>query len=307
GRGLFAAFPVFRSAILELDDVYRGETGESLLETTGLFVAEDSLVSPPSLSLSPTGWPVTITVAAIAMLPEMALFDLLVSVGITPSSLAGHSAGETAILYASGAGSKAMALEVAIARGQAMTVTESVDLGMASLACSADVAKNIISQISDAKGTIDISCFNSPSSVALSGNAELLAETISLARAQGIFAQRIRTMVPGHSSFMDAIKDDYLTRMTEIFARYPGPHIPSVPVFSTCTGKVLVDEFSPSYFWDNCRNPVLFSPAISSLVDFHTTVHSDLIFLEISCHAVLSSVIYAHGVPETSVLCPMSR
>jgi acyl transferase domain-containing protein len=298
GRGLFAAFPVFKSTILELDDVYRRVVGVSLVETTGLFV---SSASPRSIVLSPTGWPVTITVSSIAML-QMALFDLLVSVGIPPSSLAGHSAGETAILYASGAGSKAMALEIAIARGQAMTATESADLGMASLACAADVAKEIISAIS---GTLEISCFNSPDSVALSGSAELLEEAITFARAQGIFAQRIRTMVPGHSSFMDKIKIDYLSRMSEIFARYPGPHVPQIPVFSTCTGKALVDEFSPAYFWDNCRNPVLFSPAISSLLNFHIDCYP--IFLELSCHAVLSSLIYPHGISEKSVLCPMRR
>jgi acyl transferase domain-containing protein len=238
---------------------------------------------------------------------QIALFDLLVSVGITPSSLAGHSAGETALLYASGAGSKAMTVEVAIARGQAMTITESVDVGMASLGCSADVATKIISQLAITDGSIQISCFNSPDSVALSGSAEMLEEAIVLAQAQGIFAQRIRTMVPGHSSFMDKIKDDYISRMTEIFTRYPGPHIPDIPVFSTCTGQLLVDEFSPSYFWANCRKPVLFSPAISNLRDFHAAALSDPVFLEISCHPVLASSIYRHGVFEKSVLCPMRR
>ncbi|KAJ6473847.1 hypothetical protein C8R45DRAFT_1011985 [Mycena sanguinolenta] len=300
GRVLFSIFPAFRSTILELDDVYKRVIGESLLESTGLFVTRTSL---PSLSLSPSGWPVTITVAAIAML-QMALFDLLMSAGVMPSSFAGHSAGETALLYASGAGSKAMALEIAIARGQAMTVTESVDTGMASLGCSADVAKQLISRLS---GNIEISCFNSPDSVAISGSAELLTQAVSLAQAQGIFAQRIRTMVPGHSSYMDRIKEDYMARMTDIFTRYPGPHIPKVPVFSTCTGQVLVDEFSPSYFWANCRNPVLFSAAITNLLSFHGDTASSAVFLEISCHPVLSSLIWSHNVPTKSVLCPMRR
>jgi acyl transferase domain-containing protein len=283
-----------------LDEVYKRLIGESLLESTGLFVTP---TSPPPLSLSPSAWPVTITVTAIAML-QMALFDLTVSGGVMPSSFAGHSAGETAILYASGAGSKAMALEIAIARGQAMAVTESIDAGMASLACSADVAMEIISEIS---GNIEISCFNSPESIAISGSADLLAQAISLAQARGIFAQRIRTMVPGHSSYMDKIKADYMTRMTDIFTRYPGQHIPNVPVFSTCTGQALVNEFSPSYFWDNCRNPVLFSAAISNLLDFHGDTSSNPVFLEVSCHPVLSSSIYPHNVPKKSVLCPMRR
>ncbi|KAJ7440955.1 hypothetical protein FB451DRAFT_1442691, partial [Mycena latifolia] len=307
GRGLFAEFPVFRATILELDEIYRKQVGESLLETTGLFLPGGSLRSNPPMHLSSTGWPVTITVSAIAML-QMALFDLLASVGITPSSLTGHSAGETAVLYASGAGSKAMALEIAIARGQAMSATESETVGMASLGCSADRAEQIISQLSPTQNMIEISCFNSPHSVALSGSVESLEKVIAVVQAAGIFVQRIKTMVPGHSSFMDKIKDDYLSRMIDIFDRYPGPHIPDLPVFSTCSGETLVHEFSASYFWDNCRNPVLFSPAISNLLKFHASIGSTpVVFLEISCHAVLSSSILRHGVSEKLVLCPMRR
>ncbi|KAJ7606255.1 hypothetical protein FB45DRAFT_1068712 [Roridomyces roridus] len=298
GRGLFAVFPVFRSTILELDGVYRRVVGESLLETTGLFI---SSASSPSIVLSPDGWPVTITVSAIAML-QIALFDLLVSVGITPSSLAGHSAGETAVLYASGAGSKEMALEIAIARGQSMTITESPNLGMASLACSADVARAIISRMS---GAVEISCYNSPNSVTISGTSTLLAEAVDLARADGIFAQRIRTMVPGHSSYMDPIRDECMARMEDIFARYTGPRVPRIPVFSTCTGETLVNAFTPAYFWSNCRHAVLFSSAISSVLEFHTDAAP--IFLEISCHPVLATLIASHGVTDKSVLCPMRR
>ncbi|KAJ7708733.1 hypothetical protein B0H17DRAFT_1030700 [Mycena rosella] len=305
GRGLFAEFPVFRSTILELDDVYRRIIGASLLQTTGLFVSGPGT---PSVQLSTTGWPVIITVASIAML-QMALFDLLKSVGVAPGSLAGHSAGETALLYTSGAGSKAMALEIAIARGQAMTVTESEDVGMASLACNADVAAQIVARIShDAPGFLEISCFNSPDSVAISGSAPLLTKAIALAKEEGYLATRIATMVPGHSSAMDEIKDDYMSRMTDIFKRYPGPHIPVVPVFSTCREQIFVDEFSPSYFWDNCRNPVRFSPAIANLLTFHAdTDVTPVAFIEISCHAVLSSSILRHGVSDKSVLCPMRR
>ncbi|KAJ6487079.1 hypothetical protein C8R47DRAFT_951995, partial [Mycena vitilis] len=299
GRRLYSSFPVFRATIIELDDVYRRVVGESLIETTGLFV---SPITSPSILLTQSAWPVTITVAAIAML-QMALFDLSLSVGITPSAFVGHSAGETAILYTSGAGSKAMALEIAIARGQAMTVTERDDLGMAALACGADAAEKIISQIAVTDGALEISCFNSSVSVALSGSVCHLGEAIALARSQGIFAQRIRTMVPGHSSYMDVIKDDYLARMADVFARYPGSHIPNVPVFSTCTGKKLVAKFCPAYFWDNCRKPVLFSQAISNLL----ASFPDPIFLEISCHPVLSSSILQHSVDERSVLCPMRR
>ncbi|KAJ7779717.1 hypothetical protein B0H16DRAFT_1299877, partial [Mycena metata] len=307
GGKLFAEFPVFRATILELDGVFQRQIGISLIDTTGLFTAGYHDRSPPSL-LS-TGWPVITTLAANTML-QIALVDLFASIGIVPGALVGHSAGETVELYASGAGSKAMALEIAIARGQAMASAQGVDAGMVSLSCSAGVVTRLISKIGGAtKGTLEISCFNSPESVTVSGTAVLLERLINSAQAAGILATRLTTVIPAHCSLMNKIKDDFVSRMTEVFDRYPGPHIPSLPVFSSSNGHVLVDEFTPSYFWDNCRKPVLFSSAISNVLDFHRfdTESSSIVFVEISCHPVLSSLIKHHGVAEKLVLCPMLR
>ncbi|KAF8180692.1 hypothetical protein K438DRAFT_2170972 [Mycena galopus ATCC 62051] len=275
GRQLFSDYPVFRNTILELDDTYRRIKGVSLIESTGLFSAAESQTSP-SIILPDLGWPVTVTVSSIAML-QMALFDLLKSVGIVPDMMLGYSAGETAILYASGAGPKEMAMEIAIARGEAMTPTESEEVGMAMLACSAEHATKLMARIrGENSGVLELSCFNAPKSITVSGTAALLDKLAARAKSEGLFAQRIRTMVPGS-------------------------HVPRIPVFSTCRHKPLVEKFTPSYFWDNCRNAVLFSDAMSAVV------HSSPIFLEVSCHPVLSSSILEHGVPENRVLCPMRR
>ncbi|KAF8209013.1 hypothetical protein K438DRAFT_1960740 [Mycena galopus ATCC 62051] len=299
GRQLFAEYPVFRNTILELDAVFRRVKGVSFIESTGLFSAARDQPSSPTIPLCDFGWPVAITVSSIAMI-QMALFDLLKSVGIIPDMLLGHSAGETAILYASGAGPKEMAMEIAIARGEAMTSTEGPEVGMAMLACSPEHATKLIGRVT-AEGVLELSCFNTPTSIAVSGTAAALDEVIALGKSEGLFAQRIRTMVPGHSSFMDPIKDVYLAKIDDIFARYPGSHAPGIPVFSTCRDERFVETFSSSYFWDNCRNAVLFSDAVSAVLE------SSPIFLEVSCHPVLSSSILQHGVADTRVLCPMRR
>jgi acyl transferase domain-containing protein len=100
---------------------------------------------------------------------------------------------------------------------------------------------------------------------------------------------------------MDDIKIDYYARMNDIFSRYPGPHAPRIRVFSTCQEQMLVDMFTARYFWDNCRNPVQFNNAVSH------SLPSSPVFIEISCHPVLSSSILARGVPDARVLCPMRR
>ncbi|KAF8193609.1 hypothetical protein K438DRAFT_2017705 [Mycena galopus ATCC 62051] len=300
GRQAVTQYPVFKNTILQLDEVYRRIKGVSLVESTGLFTI---LGFPAAQTLPDAAWPVTTTVSAIAMV-QIAMFDLLKSVGIVPNMMLGHSAGETAALYASGAGPKEMAMEIAIARGDAMTCTESADVGMAILACDSSQASDFLAQVISEKGGVaELSCFNTPDSVAISGTATLLDAAVVLCQSKGFFAQRLRTMVPGHSSFMDSIKGDYMAKMENIFSRYPGPHVPQIPVFSTCQARP-VEAFTPRYFWDNCRNAVRFSDAISHCLASST---SRPIFLELSCHPVLSSYITAHEVPDTHVLCPMRR
>ncbi|KAJ7676078.1 hypothetical protein DFH06DRAFT_977335, partial [Mycena polygramma] len=300
GRQLFAESPVFRATILELDAVYQRVEGVSLVESTGLF---DSSSSHPAVTLDETAWPVVITLSALAMI-QIAMFDLLTSLGVVPDMILGHSAGETIALYASGAGSKEMALEIAIARGKAMAILEERDLGMAALACSSEHAIEMASQVlEDGTGVLEVSCFNAPQSVVLSGDISQLDKVVALAKSRSIFAQRLRTKIPNHSSFMDLIKDDYTTRMADIFSRYPGPHVPRIPVFSSCRRGELVADFTSEYFWENCRNEVLFSDAVTKLLDSHPIP----IFVEICCHPVLASSLSAHGIPEERSLCPMRR
>ncbi|KAF7348045.1 Polyketide synthase [Mycena sanguinolenta] len=282
GRQLFAEYPVFRNTILELDDVYRRVKGVSLTESTGLF--------------APRSIPVGVANHHAARLRLAGHHHHL---------MLGHSTGETAILYTSGAGPKAMAMEIAIARGESMTCTESQDVGMAMLACDAGMGAELVARATSGNnGIAELSCFNAPDSIVVSGTMTLLDAIVALAQSEGLFAQRIRTMVPGHSSFMDCIQDDYLARMESIFTRYPGPHTPQIPVLSTCRTERFVEAFTPQYFWDNCRNAVLFSDAIT-----HSLESSPFspIFLEISCHPVLSSSILARGVADNRVLCPMRR
>ncbi|KAJ6611341.1 hypothetical protein B0H10DRAFT_369055 [Mycena sp. CBHHK59/15] len=299
GRQLFAEYPVFRNTIAELDDVYCRVRGVSLVKSTGLFAPVGS--TSPTITLPDFAWPVAITLSALAMV-QMAMFDLLKSVGIVPDEIMGHSAGEAIVLYASGAGPKEMAMEVAIARGETMTCAEGERFGMATLACNASRAAELIARVTaDLAGVLELSCFNAPDSVAVSGTATLLDKLVTTAKHENILAQRLRTMVPFHSSFMNSIKDDFLARMDAIFARYPGSHAPRIPVYSTSREDDF-DVFTASYFWNNCRNAVLFSKAISK-----SLASSSPVFLEISCHAVLSPSILAQEVPASRVLCPMRR
>jgi fatty acid synthase, animal type len=99
GRDLMAAYSAFRESVYACDKVHQEYTGKSFLQETGLFVAD----APKSSILSTNVlWPASVISVAITFF-QIALFDLITSLGIKPDAIVGHSIGETAVLYASGA------------------------------------------------------------------------------------------------------------------------------------------------------------------------------------------------------------
>ena len=297
GQSLFATSEVFRNTILELDQVYENVTGRSLIKTTGLF--DDSL--PSSL---PTMWSVEHTLPGLCMV-QIALFDLLVSVGVKPDILVGHSAGETTMLYASGAGPKAMVLEIAIARSKAMKMTEPLGAGMAALGCGYEEAVKIVARVTEkSDGVLEIGCHNSPEAIVVSGSLQLVQRAVDVAQAEGFFARQVQTLTPSHSSLMEHCNEAYNDGVRKVFGRYPGPHVPAIPCYSTVAGHGrFIHEFTPEYMWNNIRRPVHFHQSISGVL--RNT--PDAIFVEISPHPVLSSYVSSIGVPLNAVICPMRR
>ncbi|KAJ7865579.1 hypothetical protein B0H14DRAFT_2347885, partial [Mycena olivaceomarginata] len=299
GREMFNKCPTFRTSVLAMDEVYRSVVGESLIATTGLF---DDCDGHRKDSL-PDIWPIAITLPALAIV-QIALFDSLIELGVKPDIVLGHSAGETAVLYASGSGCREMAVELAIARGQAMSSVEHHDGTMAALACTSATAQTIINDVIAELGCapLDIGCYNSIDSVTLSGKASHVENAVKRASAEGIFARRLRTRVPVHSSMMDVCEDRYRSSVREIFSRYPVVRA-TIQTFSTMTGALLEESFSADYFWTSARRPVLFFDAVSSLLSCTASPS----FVELGPHPVLKSYISALAGPAASVVCPLRR
>jgi acyl transferase domain-containing protein len=296
GRDLFNTFEVFRESILEMDRIYENFTGESLIKTSGLFDGDDTTLLPPV-------WSVGITSPAMAII-EIALFDLLASIGVKPDILVGHSMGETSLLYASGACSKAMAVEAAIVRGKAMSVTE-IGAGMAAVSCGASRASLLIEQVkSELDGVLEVACLNSPEATVLSGSEALVEKVVALAQQDEIFANKLKSITPGHTSIMEICREEYLSGLKEIFSRHQGTHKPLIPTYTSVGGhdSKMIEEFTPDYLWRNVRNHVAFHQAITSIAkDYPSPV-----FVEVSPHPALSSYVSSLA-PSSVVTCPMRR
>jgi len=281
-----------------MDKVHQRVTGHSLVKLVGLF----DLVEPQEVL--PEIWPIEITLPALAMV-QMAMFDLLASFGIGPDVVVGHSAGETAMLYASGASSQEMAMEIAIARGRVMTAVEKLNGGMAALNCNPTDAKLLIEEVtSTTSGEIlEIACYNSSESLTLSGSNAAIERLVELAKKRGISATKLRTHVAVHSSMMEECRNAYVKAMEDIFMSHTGVREPTTTTYSSTTGEKWTGAFSSEYYWDNARQPVLFSGAVASILKLYPSAT----FVEISPHPVLSPYLHSLGANDKATFCPMRR
>lgn len=241
-------YPAFRDSILRMDKVHVEVAGTSIVHELGFFGD-----TRPKDTL-PDTWPVTLTVPSIAMI-QMALVDLFAAFGIRPNVVFGHSAGEAAMSYASGALPQELAMEIAIRRSRAMTVVEGSG-GMAAVSCIPSVAREIIRSVLQEAGpgdVLELGCYNAPEAVTISGTQTMLDKAVAIAQKREMFARQIKARVPGHCSLLEPCKARYVEEMEIAFSRYPGTHVPQVTTYSTQTGSRWEKEFTPEYMWNNGR------------------------------------------------------
>jgi acyl transferase domain-containing protein len=298
GRELFRASNVFRESVLKLDNIYERTTGHSLILKYGLF---DGLVEPESL-LNDI-WPIAVTLPALTIV-QVALFDTLRFLGLKPDFVVGHSAGETATLYASGAASKEMTIQLSIARGRGLTPLEHLDCSMAAVNCSPVEAEGILTRVANelGPGSLEIGCYNSAEALTLSGANPNLARAVEVATELGFFARKLKTRVAVHSSMMEHCRETYCNAVNEVFAHHTLSK-PTVAICSAATGEIMEAAGDADYFWSNSRGPVRFSQAIQTLVKAHPNAS----FVEVGPHPVLASYISSLVGSHATVTCPLQR
>ncbi|KAJ4302832.1 hypothetical protein N0V90_001723 [Kalmusia sp. IMI 367209] len=204
---------------------------------------------------------------------QIALVDLLHSVGLSPYTVIGHSSGEIAAAYTAGHLSHHSAIAVAYYRGQLsskLIETSTYRHSMMVIGLSADATRRLALKIQlegnfpgfDAD-SITISCVNSPNSVTVSApDAQLQLLAAGLKR-MGVFHRKLRVGLGYHSPQMGAIAQEYRTRLGVLEQGVPKPKSPVM--VSSVTNKVLTaDDACQAQYWvDNMVSPVEFSNAIA--------------------------------------------
>lgn len=299
GRVFFQLFPAFRDSVQKSDVIYKGRTGLSIIDDVGLFGKAPSTIFEP--------WPIAVTLPALTIF-QIGLFDLLSDLGVTANIIIGHSAGEIPVLYASGAASRELAVELAIARGEAFSQMEKYGGTMAALSCTSDEVETLLSTVLETGPAsdypVEVACYNSKSAVAIAGHEVAVDQVVQLANNRGIDGRKIRTRVPVHTSMMDLCREDYVRLIGEVFERHgSSPLQPLITTYSTLTGSRMTSAYDAQYFWDTTRNPVRFTQAVEEI----SAEFPDAYFVEISPHPVLSPYISSDLADMARVATPSRR
>jgi SAM-dependent methyltransferase len=175
-----------------------------------------------------------------------------------------------------------MAILIAYFRGQAMKDQSSRPGGMAAVGLGPEQVEPFL------KPGVVVGCYNSPESVTLSGDSEILTEVLDNIHgdSQDTFCRKLAVNVAYHSHHMADAGEVYEKMVAPNFYHQPS----MIPMYSTVTGTIVTDPsiLSPSYWRRNLQSPVLFHTAIERILKDDTL---SKLFLEVGPHSALSGPI----------------
>ncbi|KAI8293550.1 Highly reducing polyketide synthase gloL [Colletotrichum sp. SAR 10_98] len=152
---------------------------------------------------------------------QVALVDLLRSWGVTPDAVVGHSSGETAAAYASGAITAEDAIRIAYHRGQITLLIKAAHKGsMAAVGLGRSQVQKFL------RPGVMIGCENSPASVTLSGEADVLEDVMKdiMAEHPGVLARSLHVECGYHSLLFSTAVESVLDDFKSAAFVEMGPH-----------------------------------------------------------------------------------
>lgn len=218
---------------------------------------------------------------------QIALVDLLDSMGIRPKAVVGHSSGEIAAAYAAGYICQSTALQVSYFRGLVPSISRAkghANGEMLAVALGVDSVAEYISLVT--KGTISIACINSPESTTISGDGIAIDELATILTANDIFNRKLRIDTAYHSYHMRAGAEEYKELMNLIDGGSRPVHPPPARFLSTVSKMEKSNNFDANYWVENLVSTVHFQDGIQNLCRSQGSGHQ--ILVEIGPHSTLA-------------------
>jgi len=258
GKDLLVTFPQTREVLQELDAVLQAQPDPPAwsLEAELSQPRSNDHLRQPEFSQP--------LVTAL----QICILSLLESWGVKPSAVVGHSSGEIAAAYAAGFLDRASAIKAAFYRGRAAVNRKAeaeANVGMLAVGLGAEQAQPFLNKHAGAW----IACFNSPSSVTVSGHIETLNALEKEIKADGHFARILHVDLAYHSPLMGVIGDEYGKLLREDNRFQPADADKrglNVTMFSSVTASKKDTPADAEYWIANMVSPVRFAEALKNLV-----------------------------------------
>ncbi|KAJ0119969.1 beta-ketoacyl synthase domain-containing protein [Diaporthe amygdali] len=271
GRELYHQYPIYAASIDRSDECLR-ELGsdwslsQELLERDAKSTkVGEAHISQPSCTAV-----------------QLALIDLLRSWDVEPVAVVGHSSGEIGAAYAAGLLSFESAMAVAYHRGRLVPVLKRRHSGlngaMMAVGGTPSEIQPLIDDLTnnaDIEGKVSVACYNSPSSLTISGDSPALTALEDRLKSEhpDMFCRRLQVDTAYHCHHMNMIAEEYresiVRKMQQSSQQSSQPHSNEPPQFFSSLHGHRVDglECAHAEYWvRNLTNPVRFSEALDHMV-----------------------------------------
>lgn len=241
GTGLYQAVPAFTAMIDEVFDAM-GAAGDEL--------RSDWLAGNRALSIDHVRRSQPLLFAI-----DFALGRLLMSMGLRPSALLGHSIGELAAATLAGILDAKDALRVL--RNRVDRLASAPAGGMVAVAASREEIAPYL------RPGVEIGAVNAPRQTVIAGLDEALRITSERLREAGFTCVPVRSFTPFHSASLQPAVEE----ARQLIATVP-MRPPEIALVSGYTGQHLTDgeAVDPVYWARQPVDPVLFWPALTTLL-----------------------------------------
>jgi acyl transferase domain-containing protein/NAD(P)H-dependent flavin oxidoreductase YrpB (nitropropane dioxygenase family)/NAD(P)-dependent dehydrogenase (short-subunit alcohol dehydrogenase family)/acyl carrier protein len=215
---------------------------------------------------------------------EYSIARYLISMGVKPVALAGHSLGELTALCLAGVYSFEDGFKIVNKRAQCMdkACRSNVDPG---IMMAVDAPLGFVQNRLQTVGNVYVTNINSPHQIVIGGATDAVQQFSEELKKEGYRSTRIRVSMAFHSPIMGCIRDELEAFIDDVVF-----HSPKIPVISNTTMKAFPDDLSEikKIVMAHLESPVNWMQNVKTLRDdFDAKV-----FLEIGPRDVLCNLIY---------------
>lgn len=212
---------------------------------------------------------------------EIALTDVLKSMGLEPDFIIGHSVGELGVAYADNCFSIEEAMLASYSRGKASAESKTINGAMAAVGMNHKDVKKILPH------DIDIACHNSLDSTTITGPADSVRSFVQELSSQDIFAREVACSgIPLHSRYIKEMGSHLLSKLNEVIKtpKKRSPKWLSSSYPEDQWSNVESQYSSGQYHTKNLLSPVLFEEVLEM-------VPKNALTIEIAPHGLLKSIL----------------